>query len=79
MPTIQSKIEKPGPRIPQPNTRWQRTEDRYSGFNRPNQRAMLYALCPVPVIGYHSFSPSQLLIFPSSWYVPHLYFNRISG
>jgi len=29
------------------------------------------ALCPMPIMSYHSFSPSQLLTFLSSWLVPH--------
>ena len=58
-----------------PATKYQKTENRSQktvipDSNRPTQRAMPYALCPMPIISYHSFSPSQLLTFPPSWLVP---------
>ena len=44
--------------------REQKSEDRYSGFK--SSYSARHALCPKPIISYHSFSPSHLLSFSAS-------------
>ena len=51
-------------RTPQPNTRRQRTEVRRQIFRI--QIVLLNAPCPMPIISYHRFSPSQFPIFSPS-------------
>jgi len=57
-------IPHPATSNPQLATKYQKTDITTS--NHPIQRAMPYALCPMPRNTYHSFSPSQLPSFPAS-------------
>ncbi len=58
---LHSAIEKPATRYQKTENRSQKTDIPTS--NRPIQCAMPYALCPMPIIAYHSFSASHLLFF----------------